>query len=70
MSDDVTTHCLGGIFKHFLHTGAPLSKNGRVEGDSLAKNSLLMTCLENDQRFLSKFISHKILETIFCRNFV
>ena len=40
------------------------------EGDSLAKNSLLMTCLENDQSFLSKLIPHKILEAIFCRNFV
>ena len=40
------------------------------EGDSLAQNPLLMTCLENDQRFLSKLIPHKILEAIFCRNFV
>ena len=45
-------------------------KNGRVEGDSLAKNSLLMTCLENDQRFLSKLTPHKIIEAIFCRYFV
>ena len=40
------------------------------EGDLLAKNSSLMTCLEIDQRFLSKLIPHKILEAIFCRNFV
>ena len=40
------------------------------EGDLLAKNSSLMTCLENDQWFLSKLTPHKILEAIFCRNFV
>jgi len=40
------------------------------EGDLLAQNLFLMNCPENGQRFLSKLIPHKILETIFCRKIV